>query len=1309
MKKTLSQLSLSKEEEKVKFSGFANNGDSFNSEHPLLLKKIALYYHIGGALGIALWVASASLWLDGQAFNFSGNQGFLNFSLIVIPSLLLYLASLILRRSQENMLQNRWIQQRMQMLTSFEDHKTALISKKTITQTRQPHDASLEAIQNLEHASTNIEERLSSIAAINNDINNRLNRSNQGSYATIESSISSINNHTDQSIERLHDILKRFDTQQEKIEQISDALLALQGKVDDKLSHYSLEISNSVGSQLDNVQSSFEAFKDGFSSRHEDFFATLKNTNLQNDDTLQKFIEQQDSKISNLITHFNNSHEKITRDFESRHDLIYVRLQNILKELIHGTDQLVKRVESRQVQTSEILSDKSEKILSVFSEHENNTVERMNQATTNLSQLNNQIKTYLDTQNIKLEELITKSEEHYENANHRINENLQNTHKDFEKGLMEHSDEIHKNIQTNLSHHSDWLNQLANWLEQQNKQLHQHADEYGHLFESTIGNATKNIRNFGATLEGQLSNIVGASDVAITRLRDAGQAFEHTFTRLDNASALGVERAERLEKSLEKSSSVLESSTQRLISSGDTLLHDLHQQSERLSEAVSFMKQEQRAALDGFVDDAEARLSKLRETINNQGQQISSRLEESFDSQAEIINKAIDQNFTQFRRISDHIGQSLVETSSQMIEKLVFQGTEIEKSMTGLISRLVQSSRSLDEGIGNVHNAMESSDSRINDLKTLAQDQLGYFETLISRIQKSSQRVKDNIATDQHEIIRILGETERRAVSSSQEIATHSDSVSKRATEAASRLENIQSQMQQHLDLLARISQQAQGHVGTMDEQIQGQMHALNAALSEQGEHIQAAFTPSLKNISEISKIISRQSKDMRDQFGQSLEDIGNAEDSFRKQTLEMHSLFSAATSHLDKAQNRLLQSTDDIKLVTQNLEQRSEKVENIILNQTRLVEKSALNFEQRLNHLTDHISSRLDSLQEAGKAFDKDFSSTGTNFSNTARELQSILENTFYQLDKSNTLYEEGMQRLTRQLSQAQNMLENHQNHMGNNENAMIHLNAQTSDLAGTLQSRFDSLNFQFEKIAEKITRNVARIDGVFEDQRRGVGSVSTKLEGIRDDLQHQCREISRVSGKALDIFSNLPTTIAHQGNALISQAVDIRDDTEKLMIQIKGDFERLQLQSKNTRGKISSLDNMTAVAPDFMNDLQNIVEELHISSRVLFESLFGKSNSHAKKFSLGTKNIYTRDLLKNCSTDFLSELSKKFHKDDFLRESVLEYQKRFEDLINKAREHRAENDALPNAFISSDIGGLYLVLARVSGCDPVSFDKPH
>jgi hypothetical protein len=85
-------------------------------------------------------------------------------------------------------------------------------------------------------------------------------------------------------------------------------------------------------------------------------------------------------------------------------------------------------------------------------------------------------------------------------------------------------------------------------------------------------------------------------------------------------------------------------------------------------------------------------------------------------------------------------------------------------------------------------------------------------------------------------------------------------------------------------------------------------------------------------------------------------------------------------------------------------------------------------------------------------------------------------------------------------------------------------------------------------------------------------------------------------------------------------------------------------------------------------------------------------------KRYQKGDRSVFARRLLRQRDRFTRSEIERLYEQDDNFREQASRYMSQFESLLSQANESDPEQ-VLSAAFLTADVGKLYLLLARSLG----------
>jgi hypothetical protein len=191
----------------------------------------------------------------------------------------------------------------------------------------------------------------------------------------------------------------------------------------------------------------------------------------------------------------------------------------------------------------------------------------------------------------------------------------------------------------------------------------------------------------------------------------------------------------------------------------------------------------------------------------------------------------------------------------------------------------------------------------------------------------------------------------------------------------------------------------------------------------------------------------------------------------------------------------------------------------------------------------------------------------------------------------------------------------------------------------------------------------------GAADEAIRNVGGLDTRVE-------EQAGRMSKVLGEALDRAADLGQLLKTQSEAL-----------NRATLAAKAEVESLSEARQRARSE------------SFLTIAAEIVAELGTLSIDITTLLDSEVPPEVwKRYRSGDRSAFVRRLLNKKDAYLLPALNERYEKDLKLRDLVMRFTSRFEELIERAGKADPDN-VLNTAFLTADIGKLYLLIQRNLG----------
>ncbi|QEX24339.1 hypothetical protein FRZ61_42800 [Hypericibacter adhaerens] len=234
----------------------------------------------------------------------------------------------------------------------------------------------------------------------------------------------------------------------------------------------------------------------------------------------------------------------------------------------------------------------------------------------------------------------------------------------------------------------------------------------------------------------------------------------------------------------------------------------------------------------------------------------------------------------------------------------------------------------------------------------------------------------------------------------------------------------------------------------------------------------------------------------------------------------------------------------------------------------------------------------------------------------------------------------------------------------------------ADTAAIKGELESQIQLLTQLGDQVAERLDKAGGTLDGRTE-----------KLVEATDYVVRRTNEIGATFGERAQFLTETVERIGGQVGEL-AQRFD----------------QQSQQLARSTSAAETQVQNLKRVQENVTRDLflraaAVMVEELNSLAMDISKLLETDVPADVwKDYHKGDRSIFARRLFRGKDSYLVPAIEQRYKDDDRFRDMVERYMERFEELLAQAQEADPES-VLNAAFITADVGKLYLVLSRSIG----------
>jgi methyl-accepting chemotaxis protein len=234
----------------------------------------------------------------------------------------------------------------------------------------------------------------------------------------------------------------------------------------------------------------------------------------------------------------------------------------------------------------------------------------------------------------------------------------------------------------------------------------------------------------------------------------------------------------------------------------------------------------------------------------------------------------------------------------------------------------------------------------------------------------------------------------------------------------------------------------------------------------------------------------------------------------------------------------------------------------------------------------------------------------------------------------------------------------------------------ADSAAIKGELESQIQLLTQLGDQVAERLDKMGGSLDGRTE-----------KLVEATDYVVRRSNEIGATFGERAQFLTE---TIDRIGNQVGDMAQRFDQQSQQLM--------------RSTSAAETQVQNLKRVQENVTRDLflraaAAMVEELNSLAMDISKLLETDVPADVwKDYHKGDRSVFARRLFRAKDSYLVPAIEQRYRDDDRFRDMVERYMGRFEELLAQAQEADPES-VLNAAFITADVGKLYLVLSRSIG----------
>ena len=232
--------------------------------------------------------------------------------------------------------------------------------------------------------------------------------------------------------------------------------------------------------------------------------------------------------------------------------------------------------------------------------------------------------------------------------------------------------------------------------------------------------------------------------------------------------------------------------------------------------------------------------------------------------------------------------------------------------------------------------------------------------------------------------------------------------------------------------------------------------------------------------------------------------------------------------------------------------------------------------------------------------------------------------------------------------------------------------------------------------------------MDGAAETLRRQMDHLSSNyrlaeqsITDLGQSISERGRQLGKASDEAISKVGLWDSALRNQAENINRSLGDFSRRAQETSTNLEAQSRQLQFASDDAR---SILDTLTkrkedVQASDFLQQMGFVTERLQSVAVDLNRSLeVPISEDEWRRFNQGEKGVFVRKMLGFREKTKLDAIAKLYRENPEFRDYAGRYLSEFERVLREAAKRDPDN-ILRTTFLSSDVGKVYMILARALG----------
>lgn len=820
--------------------------------------------------------------------------------------------------------------------------------------------------------------------------------------------------------------------------------------------------------------------------------------------------------------------------------------------------------------------------------------------------------------------------------------------------------------------------------------------------------ASRKVASLAVVLRDQTEELRRASEQAARTLGQTTDHLRQQTSALEEAAERGVQEAEEASQRLGEERRLLSGIETELKEREKLLIELMNERTESLGRAA----EEIGDRIVKIMDQALMREGQLRDSIRNQSEVLDQVAAKAGEKLSDMLNAQAD---------------LAAGKANAAVVQMVQSTREIQAQLSDQAQKMINETRTLTDGVittlGRLGDDLRNAALATKADHALLQEAVG---TEQARLQETA---KEMAATFRQASIRLKGDMQQVALETSRQIDEMTERMKtilgeqREIIDAAADARGLSADMNQHensfammlahaaqtaKDIQAHLSQQAEEYQKVLDRlniesQVIGSVFRVEAnSLNEAAERATGKAGELQESVRQFGKKLEEETDKAKEGWHRVREDIEIQSDILSRTTAQhllrveelkssyaqhaetMDEVSRKTTRHMEDAKTHLSQATDILQQEASRAIEKQENIALIFAGRAEDIERISENAHTRFGSFAGLLSDAATQLKEALQESSDKSSATLDAFREASESLTQVARKTAMHLGSIKLGAEEQITDLNRVAAQMNDIAQKLREDLHDQSQQFVEAAKQLARLAreesgataGALTANAEQVSEAVARMAEQSRQVSQSLMERIEQLDTAVKSVVHSSSGAGDDFARQALSLASAIEKAADAADGL-------GDKFRAQSLELAKTAEFA-------FERMEDLAR--RQNASSKDAFLRAAGSLVEELNSLALDMHnLLDNEIPEEIW-------RRYRDGDKAIFARRLFKMRDHYFVPAIQQRYEGDDRFRAMVDRYMDKFEDLFG--RSGLADPDAvLSAAFITADVGKLYLVIARSLG----------